>query len=157
MDMRDALIEVKEFSNDNNELDESLIGLLRTTSITVNVAKSIQSGKKVQLQSRELKQISDRLKVNKTKDDVQKTIAEGFIVLSLLFINIEDNGPGIPSKEFENVFKPFYKIDRGRADSKSSVGLGLSISSDIIKSHGGDIKFDISKMGGLKVIISLPY
>ena len=90
MDMRDALIEVKEFSNDNNELDESLIGLLRTTAITVNVAKMIQSGKKVQQQSKELKQISDRLKVNKTKDDVQKTIAEGFIVLSLLFINIED-------------------------------------------------------------------
>ena len=55
MDMKDALIAVKEFSNDNNELNESLIGLLRTTSITVNVAKSIQSGKKVQLQSRELK------------------------------------------------------------------------------------------------------
>ena len=90
MDMRDALIEVKEFSNDNNELDESLIGLLRTTAITVNVAKTIQSGKKVQQQSKELKQISDRLKVNKTKDDVQKTIAEGFSVLSLLFINIED-------------------------------------------------------------------
>ena len=90
MDMRDALIEVKEFSNDNNELDESLIGLLRTTAITVNVAKTIQSGKKVQQHSRELKQISDRLKVNKTKDDVQNTIAEGFIVLSLLFINIED-------------------------------------------------------------------
>ena len=90
MDMRDALIEVKEFSNDNNELDESLIGLLRTTAITVNVAKTIQSGKKVQQQSKQLKQISDRLKVNKTKDDVQKTIAEGFIVLSLLFINIED-------------------------------------------------------------------
>ena len=90
MDMRDALIEVKEFSNDNNELDESLIGLLRTTAITVNVAKTTQSGKKVQQQSKELKQISDRLKVNKTKDDVQKTIAEGFSVLSLLFINIED-------------------------------------------------------------------
>ena len=88
--MRDALIEVNEFSNDNNELDESLIGLLRTTAITVNIAKTIQSGKKVQQQSKELKQISDRLKVNKTKDDVQKTIVEGFIVLSLLFINIED-------------------------------------------------------------------
>ena len=89
MDMKDELIEVKEFSNDN-KLNESLIGLLRTTSITVNVAKTIQSGKKVQQKSRELKQISDRLKVNKTKDDVQKTIAEGFSVLSLLFINIED-------------------------------------------------------------------
>ena len=90
MDMKDALIEVKEFSNDNNELDESLIGLLRTAAITVNVAESIQSGKKVLQQSRELKQISDRLNVNKTKDDVQKTIADGFSVLSLLFINIED-------------------------------------------------------------------
>ena len=89
MDMRDALIEVKQFSNDN-ELDESLIGLLRTTAITVNVAKTIQSGKKVQQQSRELKQISDRLKINKTHDDVQKTIADGFSVLSELFINIED-------------------------------------------------------------------
>ena len=39
-----------------------------------------------------------------------------------LFIKIEDNGPGIPEKEYENVFKPFYKIDKGRADSKSSVG-----------------------------------
>ena len=89
MDMRDALTEVKQFSIDN-ELDESLIGLLRTTAITVNVAKTIQSGKKVQQQSRELKQISDRLKINKTHDDVQKTIADGFSVLSELFINIED-------------------------------------------------------------------
>ena len=90
MDIRDALIKVKEFSNDNNELDESLIGLLRTTAITVNVAKTIQSGKKVQQQSRELKQISDRLNVNKTQDDAQKSIADGLSVLSDLFNNIED-------------------------------------------------------------------
>ena len=90
MDMRDALIEVKEFSNDDDKLNESLLGLLRTTTITVNVVKSIQSGKKVQQQSRELKQIGDRLKVNKTQDDVQKTIADAFSTLSELFINIED-------------------------------------------------------------------
>ena len=90
MDMKDALIEVKEFSNDDDKLNESLLGLLRTTAITINVAKTIQSGKKVQQKSRELKQISDRLKVNKTQDDVQKTIADGFSVLSELFINIED-------------------------------------------------------------------
>ena len=90
MDMKDALIEVKEFSNDDDKLNESLLGLLRTTAITINVAKTIQSGKKVQQQSRELKQISDRLKVNKTQHDVQKTIADGFSVLSELFINIED-------------------------------------------------------------------
>ena len=73
-----------------------------------------------------------------------------------LFIKIEDNGPGIPEKEYNNVFKPFYKIDKGRADSKSSVGLGLSIASDIIRSHGGNIKLEKSSMNGLGVKIFLP-
>ena len=54
------------------------------------------------------------------------------------------------------MFKPFYKINKGRADSKSSVGLGLSIASDIIKSHGGNIKLDKSKMNGLCVKVFLP-
>ena len=75
---------------------------------------------------------------------------------SNLSIIIEDDGPGISVDEYKNVFKPFYKINRGRADSKSSVGLGLSIASDIIKSHGGNINLEKSKMNGLSVKISLP-
>ena len=74
-----------------------------------------------------------------------------------LFIKIEDNGPGIPEKEYDNVFKPFYKIDKSRADSKSSVGLGLSIASDIIRSHGGNIKLEKSSLDGLGVKIFLPF
>ena len=73
-----------------------------------------------------------------------------------LFIKIEDGGPGIPEKEYDNVFKPFYKIDKSRADSKSSVGLGLSIASDIIRSHGGNIKLEKSSLNGLGVKIFLP-
>ena len=73
-----------------------------------------------------------------------------------LFIKIEDDGPGIPEKEYENVFKPFYKIDKGRADAKSSVGLGLSIASDIIRSHGGNINLEKSSLNGLGVKIFLP-
>tara|TARA_B100000809_G_scaffold241602_1_gene264922 strand:- start:74 stop:1390 length:1317 start_codon:yes stop_codon:yes gene_type:complete len=73
-----------------------------------------------------------------------------------LLIFIEDDGPGIHSSEYENVFKPFYKIDKSRSDSKSSVGLGLSIASDIIRSHGGNIELEKSNLGGLKIKISLP-
>ena len=73
-----------------------------------------------------------------------------------LFIKVEDDGPGIPEDEYENVFKPFYKVNKGRADSKSSVGLGLSIASDIIRSHGGNIKLVKSSMNGLGVKIFLP-
>ena len=71
-------------------------------------------------------------------------------------ITFEDDGPGIPEQEYENVFKPFYKIDKGRSDSKSSVGLGLSITSDIIKSHGGNIMLEKSDLNGLRVKIFLP-
>ena len=74
-----------------------------------------------------------------------------------IFIKIEDDGPGIPKHEYENVFKPFYKMDKGRADSKSSVGLGMSIASDIVRSHGGNIKLAKSVMNGLEVKIFLPF
>jgi len=73
-----------------------------------------------------------------------------------LVIKVEDDGPGIPESEYDNVFKPFYKIDKGRADSKSSVGLGLSIASDIVRSHGGNIKLNKSNLNGLEVKIFLP-
>ena len=73
-----------------------------------------------------------------------------------LIIIFEDDGPGIPVNEYENVFKPFYKVDKSRSGSKSSVGLGLSIASDIIQSHGGKIGLDKSEMGGLKITVVLP-
>ena len=73
-----------------------------------------------------------------------------------ILILIDDNGQGIPDTEYENVFKPFYKIDKGRGDSKSSVGLGLSMASDTIKSHGGNILLEKSHLGGLRVKIFLP-
>ena len=74
-----------------------------------------------------------------------------------IMISISDDGPGIPESEYENILKPFYKIDKSRSETKSSVGLGLSIASDIVRSHGGDIKFSKSKYSGLEVSISLPF
>jgi two-component system osmolarity sensor histidine kinase EnvZ len=75
---------------------------------------------------------------------------------SNIIITIDDDGVGIHKEELENVFKPFYKIDKSRGDSKSSVGLGLSIASDIIKSHGGNILLEKSPLNGLRVKIFLP-
>jgi len=74
-----------------------------------------------------------------------------------IIIIIDDDGPGIPKNERENVFKPFYKIDKSRSDSKSSVGLGLSIASDIIRSHGGNISLETSPTNGLRTKIFLPF
>ena len=73
-----------------------------------------------------------------------------------IIIIIDDDGIGIPKNEYNNIFKPFYKIDKSRNETKSSVGLGLSIASDIIKSHGGNISLSQSAQKGLRVKIILP-
>ena len=70
-------------------------------------------------------------------------------------ITVEDDGPGLSKSEYENVFKPFYRVDKSRGLNKSGVGLGLSIAQDIIRSHGGNITLSESKKG-LLVKISLP-
>ena len=71
-------------------------------------------------------------------------------------ILIDDDGPGIIESERQNVIKPFYRIDKSRGQNKSGVGLGLSITNDIIRSHGGSIYLDKSPQNGLRVKISLP-
>ncbi|MCB1522434.1 MAG: HAMP domain-containing protein [Hyphomicrobiaceae bacterium] len=73
-----------------------------------------------------------------------------------LRIEVDDDGPGIPANERDNVFKPFYRIDHARNQDKSNTGLGLAIARDIAKSHGGDITLGDSSLGGLRAIISLP-
>jgi len=70
-------------------------------------------------------------------------------------IIIEDNGPGIPDKNYEDVFKPFFSLDPSRNKLKGESGLGLSITRDIIRAHGGEIKLSKSSYGGLKSLIQL--
>ena len=73
-----------------------------------------------------------------------------------IIIFVDDDGPGIPEKEYKNVLKPFYRIDKSRGLNKSGVGLGLSIANDIIRSHGGDIALEKSPLNGLRVKVTLP-
>jgi len=76
--------------------------------------------------------------------------------INSIIIFVDDDGPGIPESEHQNVMKPFYRIDKSRGQNKSGVGLGLSIANDIIRSHGGNIVLEKSHLNGLRVKISLP-
>ena len=71
-------------------------------------------------------------------------------------IVINDNGQGIPKDKYEDVFKPFFTLDPSRNKLKGESGLGLTITRDIIRSHGGEIKLDKSDLGGLKLQVLLP-
>ncbi len=71
-------------------------------------------------------------------------------------IAVDDDGPGIPAAAREDVFKPFFRIDRSRNLATGGSGLGLTIARDVARSHGGDITLDDSPYGGLRAIIRLP-
>lgn len=69
---------------------------------------------------------------------------------------IDDDGPGIPQEKRDEVFKAFYRLEPSRNPKTGGVGLGMTITRDIILSHGGDITLGESPFGGLRVVIRLP-
>jgi two-component system osmolarity sensor histidine kinase EnvZ len=73
-----------------------------------------------------------------------------------LRIDVDDDGPGIPPAERDNVFRPFYRLGNGRNVDTGNTGLGLAIARDIARSHGGDITLGESSMGGLRATVRVP-
>jgi two-component system osmolarity sensor histidine kinase EnvZ len=69
---------------------------------------------------------------------------------------VDDNGPGIPPDKYEDVFRPFLRLDESRNVDTGGVGLGLTIARDIARSHGGDVTLGLSPLGGLRVIVRIP-
>jgi two-component system osmolarity sensor histidine kinase EnvZ len=72
-------------------------------------------------------------------------------------VTVEDDGPGIPSQMYEEAFRPFSRLDAARNQNVSGVGLGLTITRDIARAHGGDVQLGKSELGGLKATIRLPF
>jgi two-component system osmolarity sensor histidine kinase EnvZ len=75
---------------------------------------------------------------------------------SAVEICVEDDGPGIPESDRATAFKPFQRLDSARNQNIEGVGLGLSISRDIVQAHGGNLTLHDSDLGGLKAVISIP-
>ena len=71
-------------------------------------------------------------------------------------IYFDDDGPGIPEGQREEVFRPFFRLEQSRNQETGGVGLGLSIAQDIVHAHGGIIRLRTSPLGGLRVIMRLP-
>jgi two-component system, OmpR family, osmolarity sensor histidine kinase EnvZ len=71
-------------------------------------------------------------------------------------IIVDDDGPGIPPERYEDVFRPFYRLDESRNVDTGGVGLGLTIARDVARSHGGDVSLGNSPLGGLRVVVRIP-
>ena len=69
-----------------------------------------------------------------------------------VFISVRDNGPGIPQKILDKIFQPFFTTK----PTGQGTGLGLSLSYDIVKAHGGELKVETKEGEGSTFSIRLP-
>ena len=69
---------------------------------------------------------------------------------------VDDDGPGIPADKREEVFRAFHRLEPSRNPSTGGVGLGLTVSRDIVRGMGGDIILSDSPRGGLRATLRIP-
>lgn len=72
-----------------------------------------------------------------------------------IYVVVDNNGPEIPQKRISELFQPFFRLDRSKASSTGSSGLGLTITKAIVEKHQGSIMIS-SGAGITHVILEFP-
>jgi two-component system osmolarity sensor histidine kinase EnvZ len=120
-------------------------------NVTVTIEKNVQATLRPNAMRRCLNNlISNALRYG-NKADITLTQRDECIE-----ITVDDNGSGIPEARREDVFRPFLRLDESRNKDTGGVGLGLTISRDIARAHGGDITLEDSPSGGLRARVWVP-
>ncbi len=96
--------------------------------------------------------VTDRKKQGEDGYEPTVTVSTKLTANSQVQIAVKDNGPGIPDHIKEKIFQPFFTTK----PTGQGTGLGLSLSYDIVKAHGGEIKIETKEGEGLALFISLP-
>jgi two-component system sensor histidine kinase CpxA len=73
-----------------------------------------------------------------------------------LSIVIRDHGPGVPAAELERIFEPFHRVAESRDRDSGGEGIGLAITAQVMKAHGGSARAENRADGGLEVSLNLP-
>jgi two-component system, OmpR family, sensor kinase len=73
-----------------------------------------------------------------------------------LTVSVRDRGPGVPASEVERIFEPFYRVAESRDRDTGGEGIGLAITSRVMKAHGGSAEADNRAGGGFEVRLRLP-
>ena len=163
------LLDISQVETGNIRLSIATTNPVDVVTFTTDVFKNQLAEKKLKLET----DISSNLP--KVKADIEKTVwvmsnllanairytsVNGKIKVAVhqslheVQFSVEDNGPGIDSKNFERIFKRFVQIDTSK--KREGVGLGLAISKEFIEEQGGRIWLESELGVGSKFVFTLP-
>ncbi|WP_175596733.1 ATP-binding protein [Bacillus sp. MRMR6] len=146
---------IKFTTTNIQKLLNDVISLLGVEASLHNVQINVNLPKKdllIECEPNQLKQLF----INIIKNAIEATNNSGTVSIALeqiednIFITIKDNGCGISKDRLEKIGEPFY------SSKEKGTGLGLTVSSKIVQSHEGTIRFDSEINQGTTVSISLP-
>jgi signal transduction histidine kinase len=135
----------------------SLLESLCDEMAETGAATEVESGEKVVLEGdpMALRRLFSNLLENAVKFG-GRARTRVFRDESNAFVEIEDDGPGIPPADTERVFEPFYRREPSRSRQTGGIGLGLAVVRSIARGHGGDVALVNRAGGGLTARVQLP-
>ena len=110
---------------------------------------------KINVKPQSIKRAIDNILLN-AKKFAHKCEVQAKIMDETIEIIIDDDGEGIPNNQRENVLKPFHRLENSRNNKTGGSGLGLSITNNILLSHGGNLELLDSPLGGLRIKVVIP-
>jgi len=104
----------------------------------------------------------ERVFVNLLSNALKFTPQQGHILVTLaddgdtVQVSVRDDGPGLSSQDAVRVFERFYQADMGAARKRGGVGIGLALSRELVRLHGGDIRAERGRDRGSTFVVSIP-
>jgi two-component system sensor histidine kinase BaeS len=99
---------------------------------------------------------------NLLENSLRYTDGGGRVQLSLaeagdaVHIDIRDSAPGVPEHLLPRLFERLFRLESSRSRESGGAGLGLALSQDIVRAHGGGIEAKASPLGGVWIRVTLP-
>lgn len=163
-------------SEELSKYDNGYIELNKTEVDISKISKNIFINFEKQLLDKDinLELNIDKCKISVDKDKISQVILNifsnsirytnkgGKIIItcfedeSMVYISIKDNGIGISKKDIDKIFERFYRTDKSRSQCSGGLGVGLTISKDIVKAHKGEISVTSEINNGTEFIVKLP-
>lgn len=91
-----------------------------------------------------------------TPDGGQIMVSAGMMGDERVWLEVADNGIGIPAGDRDRIFERFYRVDKARSRESGGTGLGLSIAKEIVEQHRGSIRIVDRDTPGLTIRVELP-